>query len=73
MPRKFAATIITEVEFVGSDSSDQSDENYLQHLTEELEKAATGLSLRSIKGRARDVLCRGSHASCMRRHAIESI
>ena len=50
MPRTFAATVITEVEFVGSDSSDQFDQNFLQHLTEELEKAATRLSLRSIKG-----------------------
>ena len=49
MPRKFAATIITEVEFVGGDSSDQFDENYLKHLTEALEKAASRLSLRAIK------------------------
>jgi hypothetical protein len=58
MPRKFAATIITEVEFVGGDSSDQFDENYLKHLTEELEKAANGLSLRSIKG-LRVTFCAG--------------
>ena len=56
MPRTFAATIITEVDFVGGDSSDQADENYLKHLTEELEKAANHLSLRTIKG-LRVTLC----------------
>jgi len=50
MPRTFAATIITEVDFVGGDSSDQMDPNYLKHLTEELEKAASRISLRSIQG-----------------------
>jgi hypothetical protein len=50
MPRTFATTIITDVEFVGGDSSDQADQNYLKHLTDELEKAATHLSLRTIKG-----------------------
>ena len=49
MSQTFAATIITDVEFVGG-SSDQADQNYLKHLTEELEKAATHLSLRTIKG-----------------------
>ncbi len=49
MPRTFAATIITEVEFVEGDSSDLLDQNYLKHLTEELEKAASRLSLRTIK------------------------
>jgi hypothetical protein len=58
MPRKFAATIITEVEFVGGDASDQFDENFLKHLTEELEKAASRLSLRSLKG-VRVTFCAG--------------
>ena len=58
MARTFAATIITEVEFVGGDSSDQADENYLKHLTEELEKAASRLSLRTIKG-LRVTFCAG--------------
>ena len=49
MPRTFAATIITEVEFVGDNASDQFDENFLKHLTEELEKAASRLSLRAVK------------------------
>jgi len=49
MPRTFATTIITEVEFVDGDSSDLFDQNYLTHLTEELEKAASRLSLRTIK------------------------
>jgi hypothetical protein len=45
MPRQ----IITEVDLVGDDSSDQFDDNLLKHLTEELEKAANNLSLRSVK------------------------
>ena len=50
MPRTFAATIITEVEFVGGDSeSEEINQNYLKHLTDELEKAASNISLRTIK------------------------
>lgn len=49
MPRTFAVTMITEVEFVEGDSSDLFDQNYLKHHTEELEKAANRLSLRTIK------------------------
>jgi hypothetical protein len=50
MPRTFAATIITEVEFVGGDTeSEEINQNYLKHLTTELEKAASNLSLRTIK------------------------
>jgi hypothetical protein len=50
MQRMFAATIITAVEFVGNESSDQFDDNYIRHLTEELAKAASRLSLRTMKG-----------------------
>ncbi len=58
MARTFAATIITEVEFVGSDSSDQFDQNFLKHLTEELAKAAGRISLRAVKD-VRVTLCTG--------------
>ena len=60
MPRTFAATIITEVEFVGGDSgSEEINQTYLKHLTKELEKAASNLSLRTIKG-LRVTLCSGA-------------
>ncbi len=60
MPRTFAATIITEVEFVGGDSeSEEINQNYLKHLTEELEKAASNLSLRTIKD-LRVTMCAGA-------------
>ncbi|AMY10840.1 hypothetical protein LuPra_04083 [Luteitalea pratensis] len=50
MPRTFAATIITEVEFVGGDSeSEEVNKKYLEHLMQELEKVASNLSLRTIK------------------------
>ena len=58
MARTFAATIITEVDFVGGDKSDQMDENFVKHLTEELEKAASRISLRSIKD-VRVTFCAG--------------
>ena len=47
--RLFTVTVITGVEFVGS-SSEAFEENYLKHLTEEVEKAAKALSLRSVQG-----------------------
>ena len=58
MARTFAATIITDVEFVDGDSSDQFDQTYLKHLTEELEKAASQVSLRMIKD-VRVTFCAG--------------
>ena len=58
MARTFAATIITDVEFVDGDSSDQFDQTYLKHLTEELEKAANEVSLRMIKD-VRVTFCAG--------------
>lgn len=48
MPRMFAVTMITQGEFVEGDSSN-FDRNYLQHFTEEPEKAANRLWLRTIK------------------------
>lgn len=49
MPRTFAATIITEVEFVGGIPSPRRLTKYLEHLMQELEKVASNLSLRTIK------------------------
>lgn len=50
MPRTFAATIITEVEFVGGIPSPRRlTKKYLEHLMQELEKVASNLSLRTIK------------------------
>ena len=59
MSRTFAATIITEVDFVEDPGdAEQFDENFLRHLTEELEKAASNLSLRTIRG-VRVTFCGG--------------
>jgi len=49
MARLFVATLITEVKFVSQEASDKVDENYRQHLTEELTKAAQRLSLRTVQ------------------------
>jgi hypothetical protein len=59
MSRKFAATIITEVEFVDGDDSDQFDQSYLDVLTDGLEKAASSVSTRFIKEEVRVTYCAG--------------
>lgn len=41
-------TVITEVTFVG-DPSPEVVENYLKHLTEDLNRAAAAISLRSVE------------------------
>ena len=49
MPRLFAATVITEVEFVGDTSDAATDESYLRDLIEEIETAAKQISRRNIR------------------------
>jgi hypothetical protein len=49
--RRFMALLVTEVEFVDDpNETDEQVQNYEQHLGEELQEAANGLSLRTIQG-----------------------
>ena len=59
MSRKFAATIITEVEFVDGDDTDQFDKSYLDILTDHLDKAASSVTTRFIKEEVRVTYCAG--------------
>lgn len=47
-PRTFTLTVITEVEFVDPPNN-ETMQNYLKHLTEDVKKAADALSLRTVK------------------------
>jgi len=58
-PRRiFTLTVITEVTFVDDPPSAEIVQNYLKHLTEELNRAAEAISLRSVKGH-RVLYCAG--------------
>jgi hypothetical protein len=57
MSRKFAATIITEVEFMDGDDTNQFDQSYLDVLTAGLKEAASSVSMRSIKEEVRVTYC----------------
>jgi len=59
MSRKFATTIITDVEFVDGDSTDQFDKSYLDALNTCLEEAVGTLSTRFIKEQVRVTFCSG--------------
>jgi len=59
MARKFATTIITEVEFVDGDGTDQFDKSYLNALTAALEEAVGSISTRFIKEQVRVTSCAG--------------
>ena len=48
--RRFTAHLVTEIDFVdGDDASDAAAQNYQKHLSDTLQNAARGLSLRTIK------------------------
>ena len=59
MSRRFAATIITEVEFVDGDETISFDQSYLDVLTAELAKAASLVSTRFINKEVRVTFCAG--------------
>jgi len=42
-------TVITEVTFVGDPPLPEAVQNYLEHLTEELNRAAAAITLRTVK------------------------
>jgi SHS2 domain-containing protein len=48
--RRFMVHLVTEIDFVdGDEASDVAAQNYQKHLSEMLQNAAQGLSLRMIK------------------------
>ena len=48
--RRFMVHLVTEVEFEdGDEASDKTVQNYQKHLSETVQNAAQGLSLRMIK------------------------
>ena len=48
--RRFTAHLVTEIDFVdGDDASDAAAQNYQKHLSDTLQNAARGCSLRTIK------------------------
>jgi hypothetical protein len=49
--RRFMVHLVTEIDFVDVDeASDAAAQNYQKHLSETVQNAAQGLSLRTIKG-----------------------
>jgi hypothetical protein len=49
--RRFMVHLVTEIDFVdGEEASDEAVRNYQKHLSETVQNAAQGLSLRTIKG-----------------------
>ena len=49
--RRFMVHLVTEIDFVdGDEASDAAAQNYQKHLSETVQNAAQGLSLRTIKG-----------------------
>jgi hypothetical protein len=50
--RRFMVHLVTEIHFVdGDEASDVAAQNYQKHLSESVQNAAQGLSLRMIKDR----------------------
>jgi hypothetical protein len=48
--RRFMVHLVTEIDFVdGDEASDVAAQNYQKHLSETVQNAAQGLSLRMIK------------------------
>jgi hypothetical protein len=48
--RRFMVHLVTEIDFVdGDQTSDEAMQNYKKHLSETVQNAAQGLSLRTIK------------------------
>jgi hypothetical protein len=49
--RRFMVHLVTEIDFVdGDEASDEAVRNYQKHLSETVQNAAQGVSLRTIKG-----------------------